>query len=79
PVPNVASGMSHVFLPAMAFTVVMSLNYVFVGLYKQRADMMSQSAQVSRALVAIVLGAPVAYLFISRSFGESINAYAMTG
>lgn len=79
PVPSVAGGMSHVFLPAMAFTVVMSLNYVFVGLYKQRADMMSQSAQVTRALVAIVLGAPVAYLFISRSFGDSINAYAMTG
>lgn len=71
--------LSHVLLPAIGFTAVILLNYVFVGLYKQRSVATGHSALYGRALIAVLMGVPVAYMFVSRSLVEGAGAFIVTG
>jgi len=56
---------SQVLLPAACFALVMSAMYAFVGLYRSGAMAVSVPALLGRALLAVCMGASLAYLALS--------------
>jgi sugar transferase (PEP-CTERM system associated) len=66
--------LSQLLLPAAAFSAFMALLYSFFGMYRRGAISVSSKALLGRALIAVVMGACVAYLALEA---EGSTRYAL--
>lgn len=59
---------SSMLLPAAGFALFMSMLYSLVGLYRHAAVTVSMRARLGRAVLAVVIGSGVAFLFVNADY-----------